>query len=466
MMVNQVVPSSFRDPSGFVFYREGIIYRQVNEIYKDNYDQLIGSGLYKKLVNNNLLISHEEVETSYKYNEKAYKVIKPEVVNFISYPYEWCFSQLKNAALATLQIQKHALNHGMTLKDCSAYNIQFINNKPVFIDTLSFEKYQDGSPWVAYKQFCQHFLAPLALAAYKDIRLNKLLQVYLDGIPLDMASELLPSNSMLNYHLYLHLQLHSKAQKKHVMVAPDKRKVKVSEKSLFGIIDSLETAVKKINWNPHSTYWVDYYDNTNYDSGSFDHKKEVVSEFLDEIKPKKVWDLGANTGVFSRIASSKGIKTLSFDIDPGAVEKNYIACLTENTTNLLPLLIDLTNPSPSLGWANEERMSIAERGPVEMVLALALIHHLAIANNTPLEKISDFFARICKWLIVEFVPKKDSQVERLLSSRVDIFHDYNQQNFELEFGKRFRIKDLVKVNNSDRYLYLMFNKQGSDLVIT
>ncbi|MCK4632380.1 MAG: SAM-dependent methyltransferase, partial [candidate division Zixibacteria bacterium] len=180
-------PGSFRDPSGFIFTREGTVYRQVNKSYQNDFDLLISSGLYQKLIDKKLLVSHDEVEIDSGQSELAYKIIRPEQVPFVSYPYEWSFSQLKDAALTTLRMQKIALKHGMSLKDASAYNIQFIGNRPVMIDTLSFETYREGSPWVAYKQFCQHFLAPLALMSRTDVRLSQLLRVYIDGIPLDLA---------------------------------------------------------------------------------------------------------------------------------------------------------------------------------------------------------------------------------------------------------------------------------------
>ena len=188
MQTRSHVPGSFRDPSGFLFYRDGLVYRQVNSVYAELYEQLIGSGLYQALVDARLLIPHEEVEIEPAEPSNAYKIIQPEQLPFISYPYEWSFSQLKDAALTTLEIQKRALEYEMSLKDCSAYNIQFWGGKPVFIDTLSFEAYREGHPWVAYRQFCQHFLAPLALMGANDVRLNQLLRVYIECVPLDLAS--------------------------------------------------------------------------------------------------------------------------------------------------------------------------------------------------------------------------------------------------------------------------------------
>ncbi|MDH5695680.1 MAG: SAM-dependent methyltransferase [Dehalococcoidia bacterium] len=462
-MANVNVSSSFRDPSGFLFIRDEILYRQVNTIYKQNYDHLINSGLYESLVDSRFLIPHEEVDVSYAKSDDAYKVVKPEPIEFISYPYEWCFSQLKDAALTTLKIQKRALEFGMTLKDCSAYNIQFMKGKPVFIDTLSFEKYHEGEPWVAYKQFCQHFLAPLALMRYKDIRLNQLLRVYIDGIPLDLAGSLLPFHSRFNFHLLVHIHFHSRSQKHYAdkPIRKDMLQKKVSLTSFLGLIDSLESCVKRLKWRPRGTEWVHYYESSNhYNSDAIEHKKQLVSSFLDKISPQKVWDLGANIGLFSRIASNKGIPVISFDIDPACVEINYLTAVEKGETNILPLVLDLTNPSPGIGWENEERTPFLERGHADTGLALALIHHLAISNNLPLDRIASLFNKICSSLIIEFVPKSDPMVQKLLATREDIFPNYTQEAFESEFGKLFSIQASVKIRNSERTLYLMVAKEA------
>ena len=460
MMTNKIVPSSFRDPSGFVFYRNGSLCRQINSVYKDHYDHFISSGLYEKLTQGGLLIPHDEVELEYALSDKAYKVIEPQVVPFISYPHEWCFSQLKDAALLTLEIQNKSMDFGMSLKDCSAYNIQFVNGKPVFIDTLSFERYREGQPWVAYKQFCQHFLAPLALMARKDIRLNQLFRVYMDGIPLDLASSLLPFRTWFTFSLLNHIHLHAKSQEYFSDKEVTKYGGKVSRLSFLGIIDSLTSAVKKLKWRPRGTEWAEYYEDTNYSSDALEHKSRLVANFLDKVNPKLVWDLGANIGIFSRIPADKGIQTLSFDIDTAAVEKNYIKCAEDGELNVLPLLLDLANPSPGIGWENQERMSLIDRGPADTVLALAVLHHLVISNNLPFAKIANFFSKICKALIIEFVPKHDSQVQRLLSTREDIFIEYNQRVFEETFSRFFKIESSKKIRESERMLYLMRRKEA------
>ena len=449
------IASSFRDSSGFLFYKNNLIYRQVNISYKENYDHLMESGLYKILINNKLLIPHREVDASSLSDRKSYKIIKPELIPFISYPYEWSFSQLKNAAATTIKIQKYSLDFGMSLKDCSAYNIQFFNGKPIFIDTLSFEKFEPNKPWIAYRQFCQHFLAPLALMSCKDIRLNQLFKIHIDGIPLDLASSLLPIKTYFKFFLLTHIHLHAKSQK-HFSKKPVKlSKHKMGHQSLLSLIDNLESAITKLKWKPRNTEWAKYYEIDNYSLNAHKNKNYIVADFINKINPKNVWDLGANTGTFSRISSEKGIMTISFDSDPAAVEKNYLKCVEKNEANILPLLSDLTNPSPGIGWQNQERLSLLGRGSADTVLALALIHHLAISNNLPFDKIATFFSKICKSLIIEFIPKSDSQIQKLLFTREDIFTYYTEEIFRKEFEKYFKIKNVSNIKESQRKLYLM-----------
>ena len=464
MSEGEAIKGSFRDPSGVIFRREGRLYRQVNDVYRGDYDLLMESGLYDGLVSAGLMVRHEEVDAAPFVSDGAYKVIAPEEVPFVSYPYEWCFSQLKDAALATLAIQDKALDHGMILKDASAYNIQFVNAKPVFIDTLSFEKYQAGTPWVAYRQFCQHFLAPLALMRYRDVRLGQLMRIHLDGVPLDLCKALLPFRTRLNFGLLTHVHFHAAGQARHADDAgagseqeTQQRlsRGKVSLTGLRGIVDSLRSTVSKLRWRPGGTEWGEYYDETNYTDASMQEKRKLVGSFLEKVEPASVWDVGGNTGVFSRIASDRGIPTVSFDIDPTAIEKSYRRCRAENTENLLPLVLDLTNPSPAIGWHHHERDSVCDRGPVDLAFALALIHHLAISNNVPLARVADFFADICKALIIEFVPKRDSQVRRLLASRADIFPTYDEAGFEAAFGRRFEIEASEQIAGTERTLYLM-----------
>mgnify|MGYP003985860291 FL=1 len=457
MKISKIENSSFRDRSGFLFYYENEIYRIINFSYKKQYEKFMNSELYQKLEEKNLIITHSEIE-NLDIDCDYYKIIKPEKIPFISYPYEWSFSQLKDAALLTLRIQKAAMKYGMTLKDGSAFNIQFHNGHPIFIDTLSFEIYEEGQIWKPYKQFCQHFLAPLALISKKDVRLNLLSKTFIDGIPIDLAAKLLPKTTFGNFGLMAHIHAHAKSQKHYEDKDAKIKQKTLSKRSFEGLIESLKSSIEKMTWNVDSTEWGDYYSDTNYTEKSFEEKKQFISLAIDQVKPKLVWDMGANTGVFSRLASTKGINTISYDIDPLAVEKNYLLSSQNSEQNILPLILDLTNPSSGIGWNHNERMSIIQRGPADMVFALALVHHLAISNNVPLNKLAEFFSQISKFLIIEFVPKSDSQVKRLLLTREDIFENYDEKNFEIEFSKFFKIINSKKILDSERTIYIMENK--------
>lgn len=459
------LPSSFRDPSGFVFRHAGEVYRQVNTVYAGQFDRLLSSGLYGALVDKGYLIAHEDVSDSdLPRGPDCHRVLKPRAIPYISYPYEWSFSQLKDAAMLTLRIQTVALKHGFVLKDASAYNIQFDQGRPVFIDTLSFEPYREGDPWVAYRQFCQHFLAPLALMARIDVDLGKLLTTHIDGVPLSLASRLLPLGTRFNYGLQTHIHLHAKMQETHADAAADgansqggRKRGRLSQTGLQAIVESLASTVRRLNWSPPQTEWGDYYDSTNYSDDSASDKRRLVDEYLQAIEQplRLVHDLGANTGEFSRIAAAHAGLVVSQDIDPVAVERNYRQIQQQAPRNILPLRQDLFAPSPAIGWGNEERESFRQRAGCDAILALALVHHLAISNNTPLARIAALFAELADWLLIEFVPKSDSQVERLLRTREDVFPDYHQQGFEDAFTQVFEIARSEPVADSERRLYLM-----------
>jgi len=446
--------ASFRDPSGYLIERDGEILRRVHPSYAPHYERLMESGLYDDLVGRGLLIPHEALREAP--DPDVYRTLRPERVDFISYPYEWSFSQLRDAALVTLRIQRTALRFGMTLKDASAYNVQFHRGSPILIDTLSFETYQADAPWVAYRQFCQHFLAPLALMAYRDVRLGRLLRPYLDGIPLDLARSLLPGRAWFNVHLFMHIRLHAGYQTRYQGATEKLTPRPVPKKSLENLVTALQSGVEKLRWNAAGTEWADYTDGDSYSESGERHKREVVGAYLDGARPASVWDLGANTGVYSRIASEHGALTRAFDVDPACVDRNYRAVRKAREPRLLPLLLDLSNPSPALGWAHEERMSLADRGPADLVMVLALIHHLAISNNVPLGRVAAWLARLTRrHLIVEFVPKDDPKVQVLLANRTDVFDHYTESDFEAAFGRHFDVEQRTPVMGSTRILYLM-----------
>ncbi len=469
MTFAQQLGGSFRDPAGFIFRQGTTLYRQVNKSYSDQYEYLIASGLYNRLTSDNLLVPHEEIQDFAPRSlvDESYKILKPALVPFVSYPYEWSFGQLKSAALLLLKIQTIALSHGMTLKDASAYNVQFIGTRPVLIDTLSFERYTEGSPWVAYQQFCQHFLAPLILMAYLDLRLNSLSSVFVNGIPLDLVYKLLPLRAWFNIHHFLHLFLQLKLQNKFASTKQDKDPVAsatLAQKVLNlnvvqnqAIVEDLQETVAGLKIRKQHTTWEDYYQTYNYSEEASTSKQNIVLGYLTKITPQKVWDFGSNNGLYSRLIADKASYVVSVDADPLAVDHNFQNCLSREQQNILPLLIDITNPTPAIGWANRERYSLLERGPLDCSLALGLVHHLVLSNDLPFAQIAEYFARCAQALIVEFIPKSDEQVNRLLNTvaKSGTKHEYDQLQFENGFANFFHQVQSEQIADSERRLYLM-----------
>ncbi|MFC1808542.1 SAM-dependent methyltransferase [Candidatus Omnitrophota bacterium] len=448
------IASSFRDPSGYIFEHNHVLYRAINQSYKDEYISLMQSGLYETLVKKKMLIPHQEVDLDIRKGSDAYVIIQPEKIPFITYPYEWSFNQLKDAALLTLAIQREALMHGMSLKDSSAYNIQLHHGSCIFIDTLSFNKYEPATPWVAYRQFCQHFIAPLALMAYTDIRLQQLLKVYLDGIPISLAASLLPLSSYMSISLIMHIHLHAAFESRAVQ-SHKQPHITMSRDSLPRLIDSLEHAIKKLRCKHHPSSFTNYYQTMHYSDDAFEHKKQIITDCLQSAQPKMVWDIGANIGLFSHIAAPHVNQVIAFDADPMCIDILYNEARKDNNTNIIPLVLDITNPSPSLGWAHVERSSLIERGPADMVFALALIHHLRITHAIPFHMLASFFRKIARTLIIEFVPDTDPMVQSLLTYRINPFDDYCRECFEAAFTDCFHIHSVHSIRDSERILYVM-----------
>ena len=451
-LADGVLPGSFRDPAGFLFRRDGVLYRQVNLGYRRHYERLVASGLYRKLTGQGLLCPHEEVPAA-PAAEGAFLVLEPYELPFVSYCYEWCFGQLRDAALATLQAQRAALQHGMILKDASAYNVQFSHGRPLLIDTLSFEEHQEGVPWAAYRQFCEHFLGPLALLAYRDVRLGQLLRSRLDGLPLDLVAPLLPGRSWLRFGLAVHVHLHARSQAHFQRPGRQPRASAVSRRALLGMVDSLETAVRGLRPRARSSAWIDYEQTHAYSPAGLAEKTRLVDRALTASLPGTVWDLGANTGLFSRLAARAGAFTVSFDSDPAVVDASYARGRAEDETRLLPLVMDLSNPSPGNGWEGRERLSLEERGPADFVLALALVHHLALSHNLSLGQIADWLARLGGDLMVEWVPQEDPQARRLLAGREGTFPGYTRDAFEAAFGRHRALAAVGDIPDSGRRLY-------------
>ena len=448
-------PASYRDPSGFVFTQDGVVYRQVNNSFREDYDRLMNSGCYASLVQQGWLLPHTEIPENLTGTGEYYKTLRPETVPFISYAWEWPFDMLQDAALLTLRICRESLKHDLVLKDATPANIQWLSGKPVFIDTLSFERYREEDPWIAYRQFCECFLSPLLLMHYRGIPAQPLQLAWPEGIPLEVTARLLPRRSRFSFFTWLHIHLHAKMSVKYAGKESPRRAL-FNRKKLLQLLDSLESLVRSLRWKGRPGTWEHYYEEAKQRQGYVEEKKKRIGEWIAAMKElKTVADTGGNEGEFSLLPELAGCRVITTDFDAGAINNLYRKTKQENTTNILPLIIDLSNPSPAVGVNNTERDSFLDRLHTDLCLALALVHHLAIGKNIPFGKIAEMYARITDTLIIEFVPKDDEKVRLLLSRKKDIYDHYNEAEFREAFEKYFHVEDRQELSGSGRVLYRM-----------
>lgn len=463
MSLNKQHTSSFRDPSGYVFLDKTIYKRLINPIYFKQFNALGNSGFFEKLFANGLLIKHTVLKES---SEEI--IIEPEQIPFITYPYEWSFNQYKEAALLTLKLQKYCLEHEFSLKDASAFNITFHKGKAVFIDTLSFDFYEENTPWRAYKQFITHFLAPLVLAHYNGADALKLMANFMDGIPIKMVASMLPFKTKLHPFLYSNIHLLAAFEDKHNKDYAGKTKVKsLSKKAQLNIIESLYNYIKKLNLKG-ATEWGDYYDKTNYTDHAFLEKSEIINTWLSKLNPKTVIDVGGNNGEFVRKISNTLDLALVCDIDNNAVDANYEILKKGKETFMLPFVLDVLNPSAAIGFNNTERLSFIERitklSP-DVTLALAVIHHMSLSGNITFDMSAKFFASFSEYLIIEFPKREDSWVERLLNAKAefkDHFSFYNLLSFQEGYENYFEIIEKKQISQSNRVMFLLKKLDASD----
>ena len=444
--------SSFRDPSGYVFIEDNKVKRVINPIYFEQYKALTDSGFYKTLFDKKYLIPHQEVSST-----ESEISIEASKIPFINYPYEWSFLQYKHAALLTLKIQKLCLENNFTLKDASAFNITFHEGKPIFIDTLSFDFYQENNPWLAYKQFIMHFLGPLVLTKCFGQDYLKTLSQNLEGISLQKLSKLLPFKSYFSPTILTNIHLLAKYDKKY---ESDKKTVNnnLSKSSQIKLLDGLYDFISNLSVN-EKTEWDHYYNQINYNEVAYQFKKEVVKDWFLSIKGKNLIDIGGNDGTFSRELKDISKLIIVADVDPNAVEQNYKQVLKNKEKMILPIVADVLNPSANYGFNNEERFSFIDRvkdSNLDGCLALAVIHHITLSGNIPFSLSAQFFSKMAPNLLIEFPARNDSWVQFLLDSKREVknhFDFYNEDNFEKEYSVYFEILDKQKIASSERILY-------------
>lgn len=438
--------SSFRDPDSSLLYDNSYYYRRISLNYEKHYNHFIESGLKNRLLQEGFILPFDEIIDNFYEGGVSSKVLRTDILPFVSYPYEWSFSQFKEAALLTLKINQLALEYGMILKDASMFNVQFIGCNPVFIDLASFEVYEKDTPWKAYYQFCKHFYGPLFLAAQKNIILPKLLQYFIDGIPLKEVVSLCSWYDFLNSGAFLHLYLHAKGEGK---IVKGVKHNKVAKKQLSNIFTHLESAITSLTIKQKQTVWNNYNQNNNYEIESQQHKVEIIKRFLDQIDGEKALDIGANDGLYSQLLADRGMYTLVVDIDELAVDRAF-----KTQHDLIhPLQMNLVNPTPAIGWNNSERKSFWDRCHVDVIQALAIVHHLVITHDISFDEIAKKLAQHTKYLIIEFVNPEDSQAQILLQNKHNHRLNYNHINFEIGFNSYFNLIDKKSILETKRELF-------------
>lgn len=446
-------PASFRDPAGFVFYENGAVRRAVTAYGLEHARAVRATGLIDRLIAKGALLAEQVAATSLSGHPDVALVLEHPRLPFISYPYEWPFRALQAAALLHLDIQIDALDAGVMLTDATAYNVQFIGARPVFIDHLAFRPYRDGELWAAHRQFCEQFLHPLLLQSSAGVPFQAWYRGHLDGIPGGDLVRLLPWHQKLRWNVLTNVVLPARLQRLAARPASARRiaQARLRRTTLREMLASLRRSIAGLRpRGVDATPWAAYDATVPADEsraiGGF------IEAFTRRVSPALVWDLGCNAGRYSEIALQAGAQyVVGLDSDVGALDRAF-ARARDGRLAFLSLLVDLVNPSPGQGWRGRERSSLADRARADALLAIAVVHHLAIARNVPLTDIVDFLTALAPHGVIGFVPHTDARAHDLFRGRDDIFRDYTLENFLSLLQRRARIVAREEVPNGGRTL--------------
>jgi ribosomal protein L11 methylase PrmA len=450
-------PASYRDPAGHVHHVNGRVYRSILPPGAANYRAARDSGFLDAATRSGRLIEGHEVDRSVLAAEApdAEFVVEHPRLDFISYPYCWSFFGLRSAALLTLDLHIDALAHGLTLSDASAYNVQFTGPRPLFIDYLSMIRYEEGQVWLGYRQFCEQFLNPLLLTAKTGASFQAWYRGSLEGIPSSDMAAVLPFMSKLNPLIALHTVVQGRMQrsvsarqtKKAQSIRLSKTALTNNLRSMRGLVAGLKPPAAQ------NSPWQDYERTAQYTPDERAAKARFVAAAVSASGARTVWDLGCNSGEYSEIALGSGARlVIGLEPDVGALNAAFQRAEARQL-NFLPLSVDLTNPPPSAGWRQQERLGLSERANADCILCLALLHHLVIGRNLPLPEVLGWLVSLAPNGVIEFVPKSDPMAQQLLTWKPAVAPDYDLENVRQVLGALARITREEVVTASGRTLF-------------
>jgi SAM-dependent methyltransferase len=448
-------PGSFRDWDSRVFYDDGRVLRALSDHGLADWQALAGSRLFKEAVAEGKLVETSVVETPI---EGAAAVLEHARIPFVSYPYEWTFAMLRDAALLQLELLCRGLDENLILKDASSYNVQWRATKPVFIDVGSFERLREGEPWAAYRQFCMLYLNPLLLQAYKGIDFRPWLRGSLAGITPAEARHVLGGRDVFRRGVMTNVALHARLERKHDEssrdVKTELKRAGFKKELIVANVRRLDKLVRGLEWKPGASEWSGYEATTSYDAADAQRKEEFVREVVHTRSWGLVWDIGCNEGRHSRIAAENAGHVVALDGDAAVIDRLYRALVAEGNERILPLAVDVTDPSPALGWHGLERRTLDDRGKPELTLCLAVLHHVAISGNVPVPEFLSWLAELGTALVIEFPTRDDPRVAALLQRKKDGAHpDYDREPFEQALAERFDIVRSEELSSGTRLLY-------------
>ena len=454
---------SFRDRTSRVLIHRNHVFRALDSLALQQWHHLKELDFYKHGVECQKIIdtrerSLAEFDLPLLQTRQWEGLLEHQRIPFISYPYEWSFEMLKDAALLHLDLLHQGLLANILMKDATPYNIQWRGSRPVFIDTASFVKMPKGSAWSGYRQFCELFLFPLMLQAYKNIPFQPWLRGSLEGINAADLRSVMSVADLIRPGVLMHVVLQAKLQKSYNDSFNDAqktlKKAGFNKDLIIHNVTNLKRILHKLQWKTSKSTWSNYVNEHNYSDNDLEEKKSFVRNITSSGKYKIIWDLGCNTGTFSRIAAANSEYVVAIDNDPLTIDHLYRSLKDHGDTNVLPLVGNIADPSPGIGWNNLERKPLTDRGKPDLIMGLALIHHLVIGANVPLDEVISWFARIGGDLLVEYVDRADSMTQKLLINKDDHYSDYTQENFEHLLSRHFSSIDKKPLQSANRTLYL------------